>query len=133
MTTDSVITIFNRKKLGGREALIPTVIKGVTWYDHKASDGGKYGDNTDSYAVRIPYDAECDKAYIDRLEYSEEDEDSFWTIQKNDIVVRAELYDVIYNQSDLTKTQADIFKVTDYADNTIRGSIAVKHWLIGGK
>lgn len=138
MTTDSNITIYNRRMNEFRnEVLYPTVIKNCTWYYAHIVSGSQMMDNADEYSVRIPIDADFGgKQYIAAHEYAElpdEEAPKYWTISKNDIVVRGE-YDtgVIDNQMVLASQTDDIFVVSTYADNTIRGSRKVKHWRVGG-
>ena len=135
MITNSVITVFNRLKKDGIETLCPTVIKSASWHDARSSNGGKYGDSADSFSVRIPTDADTSgKVYIDPVSWRLEGEPTkHWTIQKDDIVIRGEVTDTIQNQAELSRRYVDMFRVTSWADNRVRGSRNMKHWRIGGR
>jgi len=134
MRTDSTITIFNRKVVERRERFLPTIISGVTWYGH--SGMGTTNDSSDSFKVRIPLTSDrSGKDYVDAADFKAltlEETQTRWTIQKGDFVVRGSFDQEISSESDLTSASADVFVVSMYADNTIRGSEQVKHWLIGG-
>lgn len=138
MITDSNITIFNRRVTAeGSETLFPTIIRGVTWYYAHKTGGTQYIDNADSYSVRVPINADqSGKTYVDGVTYSSMDDaeaENHWTIQKQDIVVRGELTGKVTDQTELTSATDDIFLVSTFANNTIRGSRRVKHWRIGGE
>ena len=137
MQTNSTITIFNRRlDASGKEILIPTVIDKASWYYGRGSSKGQYGDNEDSFSVRIPFNAgTSDKEYIEPWEWkdlTDEQASEHWTIQKDDIVVRGELSGTCEDQTEIMSVTDDCFLVNSFANNTIRGSDAVKHWRIGG-
>ena len=68
----------------------------------------------------------------------EEEARQHWTLQKGDIILATEtvLEDPL-NETEVrqlaAEAQVDVITVKEYADNTIRGSAAVKHWRIGGE
>lgn len=135
MITNAVITIYNRKRRGRNSVLIPTVIRDASWFYGRRAARGQFIDQDDSYQVRIPYGADTSgKAYVDRADYAELTEEGAagcWTIQMDDIVLMGEYTETVTDESDLQKLP-DRFVVNSFADNTIRGSDAVKHWRIGG-
>ena len=103
-----------------------------------------------------PYTAivEGGKQYISEEEYkklSDEDAERYWTIQKNAYIVRGQLevadqwvfdtfsfqHGVILKEAieDLAKLRQhdeDFVTITEYADNTLRGTDRTKHWRVGG-
>ncbi len=144
MMCNADIIIFN-KAVGAdrREIFLPTVIRNVCWYGSNALDGS--GAATASYKVRIPYQAEVDgrKRYVPEREYARvggAEKKKLWTLQKNS-------YAMVFQKGvigtrnefdpgevlDLSKRFDDFFTVTEYADNTIRGTDFTKHWRVGGK
>ena len=135
MQTNSTITIFNRRlDASGNDVLIPTVSDRASWFYGQGSSKGQYGDNEDSYSVRIPFDADASgKEYIDACQWKNlTDVSGYWTIQKDDIVVRGEMSGSVTDQTEIMSATDDCFLVNSFANNTIRGSDAVKHWRIGG-
>lgn len=124
--TNSDVTIFNLR-IGSdrREKLCATRIMGVSWYGTKGeavSDTDRKGKA--KCVIRIPVAAtvEAGKQYISEEKYkklSDEEAERYWTIQKGAYIVRGQ-YD------------EDFVTVTEYADNTIRGTDRTKHWRIGG-
>lgn len=143
MITNSTITVFNRRKDDdGKEELVPTVIHGVSWHEAKETSGGQGGgrnaDNADRFKVRIPVNAkQSGKTYIDSYDYrnmSDYRSSKYWTLQKEDVVIRGAYYHpvAIPDSSMLFRMTDEVFLINSYADNTIRGSRAVKHWRIGG-
>lgn len=137
MTTDSTITIYNRRMNDNdEELLIPTVIRDATWYYGRSSSAGQYSEGQGTFKVRIPYGADTSgKTYVEPWEWKELTDgqaSEHWTIQMDDIVVRGELSGTVTDQTDITSTTEDCFVVNAFANNTIRGSDRVKHWRIGG-
>lgn len=158
MTTNSDVTIFNlRVGADRREKLCATRILGVSWY---RTEGQSVSDNNRKAAtkcvVRIPFNAitEGGKQYISEEEYkklSDEEAERYWTIQKGAYIVRGQyvvagqwlfdtfsfrqgiiLKDTIEELAKLRQHDEDFVTVTEYADNTIRGTDRTKHWRIGG-
>ena len=138
MKTDSTITIFNRRRNDeGTEVLMPTVIGKCTWYYKHIVSGSEMMDNADEYSVRIPIDAvfQNGRKYVGSHEYLELKDDEvagYWTIQKNDLVVRGEYASEVQQQSVITSQSDDCFIVSTFGNNTWRGSKKVKHWRVGG-
>ncbi len=136
--TESTITIFNRRRTeSGNEVLVPTVIRNCTWYYKHIVSGSEMMDNADEYSVRIPIDAifQDRRKYIDGIGYSNLSDEAvkgYWTIQKNDMVVRGEYTETINQQSVIAQQTEDRFIVSTFGNNTWRGSNRVKHWRAGG-
>ena len=158
MTINSDVTIFNlRIGADRREKFYATRILGVSWYGSKGqvvSDTVRKG--TAQCVIRIPYTAivEGGKQYISEEEYkklSDEEAERYWTIQKGAYIVRGQyvvagqrlfdtfsfrqgiiLKDTIEELAKLRQHDEDFVTVTEYADNTIRGTDRTKHWRIGG-
>lgn len=111
---------------------------------------------TAQYTIRIPVTAtvEGGKQYISEEKYkklSDEEAERYWTIQKNAYIMRGEyvvagqwlfdtfsfrsgviLKEAIEDLAKLRKHDEDFITITEYADNTIRGTDRTKHWRIGG-
>lgn len=158
MTINSDVTIFNlRIGEDRREKFAATRILGVSWYGTKGQAvSGTDRKTTAQHVIRIPYTAtvEGEKKYIGEEEYrklSDEDAEKYWTIQKGAYIVRGQyevagkwLYDTfsfkhgVITEEELTdlaklrQNNEDFVTITEYADNTVRGTDATKHWRIGG-
>lgn len=158
MTTNSDVTIFNLR-IGAyrREKFYATRILGVSWY---RTEGQSVSDNNRKAAtkcvVRIPFNAitEGEKQYISEEEYkklSDEEAERYWTIQKNAYIMQGEyvtaeqwqfdtfsfrsgviLKEAIEDLAKLRKYDESFITITEYADNTVRGTDRTKHWRIGG-
>ncbi len=158
MTTNSDVTIFNlRIGADRREKFYATRILGVSWY----CNTGESISSTDRKAtsqcvIRIPYTAtiEGGKQYISEEKYKkllDEEAEGYWTIQKNAYIVRGQievankwvfdtfsfhngiiLKEEIEDLIKLRQQGEDFVTITEYADNTIRGTDRSKHWRIGG-
>ena len=136
MITNAVITIYNRKRRGRDSVLIPTVISEASWFYGRRAARGQFIDSDDSYQIRIPYGADTSgKTYIDPARYAamtEEEAAGYWTIQIDDFVLKGAFDSSVTDERSLRELTGDLFVVNTFADNTIRGSDAVKHWRIGG-
>ncbi len=159
MTTNADITIFNLRvnSTERREVFVPTNISEVSYY----SKIGTSGDNTSreenlKFSIRIPIDAvvEDDRTYVPEEVYkilSDDEAKKHWTIQKGSYILLGTLFhaeewkfdefnlrsgeilkEKITEMSMLQEYQSNFIIVSEYADNTIRGSHRVKHWRIGG-
>lgn len=136
MITNAAITIYNRRRSGRESKLIPTVISEASWFYGRRAVRGQFIDSDDSYQVRIPYGADTSgKTYVNPAQYAEmadEEAAGYWTIQIDDIVLKGRYSSVVTDERELRELTDDLFVVNTFADNTIRGSNAVKHWRIGG-
>ena len=137
MTINSDVTIFNlRIGADRRETFSATRILGVSWYESKGqvvSDTVRKG--TAQCVIRIPYTAtvEGGKQYISEEEYkklSDEDVEKYWTIQKNAYIMRGTYEGEIPDNP--LKSVENLVTITEFADNTIRGTNRTKHWRLGG-
>ena len=137
MTINSDVTIFNlRIGADRREKFYATRILGVSWYESKGqvvSDTVRKG--TAQCVIRIPYTAivEGGKQYISEEEYkklSDEDVEKSWTIQKNAYIMRGTYEGEIPDNP--MKSVENLVTITEFADNTIRGTNRTKHWRLGG-
>lgn len=137
MTINSDVTIFNlRIGADRREKFYATRIMGVSWYGTK----GETVSDTDrkdkaKCVIRIPATAtvEAGKQYISEGKYkklSDEDVEKYWTIQKNAYIMRGTYEGEIPDNP--LKSIENLVTITEFADNTIRGTNRTKHWRIGG-
>lgn len=141
MITNVNITIFNaRYNADDRtEVLVPTIIKGASFLESEAANTNDGVWTPESvYKLRIPYlGAEIPGSYVEAPIYKAmEDVTGKWTLRKGDYILLDE-----YGGGELTKPALDeyvkanglkVITITEYADNTIRGTDTVKHWRIGG-
>ena len=139
MILNSDITVLNKRILADHsELFIPTVIYGVHWYAVKSvGQTDSFGLPDISAVIRIPYAAtvENGRKYIREEEYNnlnDDEMDGYWSLQRNLYIARGAFKDVS-GISDLLETGADVVTIVEYADNTERGSDAMKHWRIGGR
>lgn len=145
MYVQTTITVFN-KRLGDdrREVYFPTVISGASYQEAKgSSQSGGVRSESLSYKLRIPINAKMqnDRTYAPEKAYkamAAEEAGEHWTLQKGDIILAREtaLADPV-DETALKQLAAaehlDVITVTEYADNTTRGTAMVKHWRIGGE
>lgn len=146
------ILLLNKKldRESRREAYFPTLIKGASVYDCRGSSkDGSYHSETVTYKIRIPVDAEIqeNRSYVPCTRYDDlADVSSVWTIHNDDLVIflteDAEIEidpeglplmeESVMELVKVFGFQQEIIHVTEWADNTRRGSDAVRHWRIGG-
>ena len=148
ITNAAVMTVFNGRtdKLTRRKVYIPTVIRGVSYVEAKgttATNNGVWSDDV-QYKIRVPLAAgvQDGREYICDLNYAKLDDDGAskcWTIQKGDRVILGEYVDersLLYEDEMAAyakETGLNLIHVTEYADNTLGGSLYTRHWRIGGK
>lgn len=158
VNADRHIVIFNKRldKASRREVYIPTGLAGVSFYDTRtAAQAVTMMSESFTFSIRVPIDAQATagRTYIPEADYNllaDEDAMHHWTLHKGDIVLLHntqfadidEAGELFEGQSgtepDIEALLASgifyrtIIRITEYADNTIRGSRAVKHWRIGG-
>ena len=139
ITATNTITIYNAALSDDRRKIFyPTVIEGVAWHE-AAAVAGNTGVQSKAYrfAVRIPVNASTSgKRYVSAEVYKKaEDRSAMWTIQNGDAVVLGAVADNAPVSDPITvmqKSGIKVFVITEYADNTQRGTPAVQHWRIGG-
>ena len=138
MTINADLTIFNLyiDSETKREVMIPTEITGVSWYDTRSQPNGGNRPGSASFVIRIPYTAEIQdgRTYVSETDYAEladSEKSGYWTIQKGSYVVKGTgIEATTFDQ--LREAEEDFVTVTEYADNTVRGTDRIKHWRIGG-
>lgn len=137
------ITLFNARYDANTrtEVFVPTKIKGASYYESEgvsANDG--VWTNQSIYKLRVPLiGSEIGKEYLPERKYRKvENTSGYWTIRKGDIILLTLLEGEKekYTAKEIAKISEELglklITVTEYADNTIRGSNIVKHWRIGG-
>ena len=134
------ITLFNARYDANTrtEVFIPTRIKGASYYESEgvsANDG--VWTNQSIYKLRVPLiGSEIGKEYLPERKYR--NAERYWTIRKGDIILLTLLDNEKekYTAKEIAKISEELglklITVTEYADNTVRGSDIVKHWRIGG-
>ena len=144
MYVQTAITLFNKRLSDDRrEVFLPTCIAGASYFESRGSSSSK-GVHTESlsYKLRIPVNASVQdgRSYVGEQVYkglSAEEAAAHWTIQKGDVLLACgiELTEAV-NEVQLKELAAannvDVITVSEYADNTVRGSDPVRHWRIGG-
>ena len=146
MITNTAITILNGRmdKEERRIKYFPTVTRRVSHQKAKGAtiaSNGVWGDNV-NYKIRIPLvgsDIQDKRLYMPCLEYAKlEDTEAaaYWTIKKGDLIVRGEypgdpMFEDAVNAF-VRENAVDLIHVTEYADNTMGGSLYVRHYRIGG-
>lgn len=141
MYVQTAITVFNKRLGDDRcEVYFPTCIRSASFLENKSSSHSADGAHSQSlaYKLRIPLGAKIQdgRSYVPAAKYRQLDADAAaraWTIQTGDYVLpmETELTSPV-DQKQLEALGQPIY-VKEYADNTIRGSAAVKHWRIGGE
>lgn len=148
VTNVDAVTVFNGRtdKKERRKIFLPTVIQGVSYVEAKGAvvtDNGVWSSDV-QYKIRIPWGAKIQdgRIYLPCLKYEKlEDEEALkhWTIRKEDLVIQG-AYDGEERKlfedelAAYAKEQGlDLIRITEYADNTLGGSIYTRHWRIGGK
>lgn len=144
MTLQTAVTIFNaRVGSDRREVFYPTVLDGASYQAAKTTSSSQ-GVHTEglSYRLRIPADATVQdgRTYVSETVFrslSDAEALQHWTLQAGDCIIPGEYPEAkpmsLRELSELaTQAGADLIHVKEYADNTLRGSDAVKHWRIGG-
>ena len=144
MDVQTVVTVFNaRAGSDRREVFMPTVIGGASYQEVRGASSSK-GVHSESlsFKLRIPIDAKVqdDRSYVGEAAYkalSDDDAKQHWTLRKGDYII-AGAYE---GSEELSQQELDavakgmckeLIRIAEYADNTLRGSDAVKHWRIGG-
>lgn len=145
MLVQTAVTIFNRR-LGAdrREQYFPTCILDASYLEAKGSvqSSGVRSEKL-TYRLRIPAGARTQdgRSYMGEAAYralAEDEAAGHWTLQKGDILLIRETgltepLDEAALKGLAAFLAADVITVTEYADNTIRGTDAVRHWRIGGE
>lgn len=137
------ITLFNARYDANTrtEVFIPTRIKGVSYYESEGVSANEgVWTNQSIYKLRVPLiGSEIGKEYLPERKYRKvENAERYWTIRKGDFILLALLDNEKenYTGKEIAKISEELglklITVTEYADNTVRGSDIVKHWRIGG-
>ena len=141
MYVQTAITVFN-KRLGAdrREVYFPTCIRSASFLENKSSGHSTDGAHSQSlaYKLRIPMGAtiQDSRRYVPAAKYRQMDEEEAamcWTLQTGDYVLPMETELTAPIDQKQMEALGQLIYVKEYADNTIRGSAAVKHWRIGGE
>lgn len=146
MVVQTAITVFNRRlDADRREAYFPTCIKGASYFAVCGSEHSADGVHSEKpvHKLRVPVGAEAQngRSYVSEKAYqamAEEDAAGCWTLQRGDILLAKETcllepLDEAALRRLAASLAADIITIKEYADNTIRGTAAVRHWRIGGE
>lgn len=142
MTTITAVVIFNGHidKTEKREVFTPTVIKNASYLESLGSShSGGASTESLSFKLRIPFDAQTQgRAFVNEETYkSLDDVSGNWTLRKGDYILATDgTFPDKLTLPELTALAKEhhlkLIRIVEYADNTIRGTAAVKHWRIGG-
>lgn len=144
MYVQTPITVFNRR-VGAdrREVYFPTCIRSASFLESIGSGHSTDGSHSQqlAYKLRIPADAKIQsgKTYIQETAFRLLDDQAaaqHWTLQTGDYVIpiETELADPIDAATmEGLAARSHLIAVKEFADNTIRGTAAVKHWRIEGE
>ena len=145
MTTQGAITIYNhRAGSDRRDVYIPTLVSEASYAESVSTDKpSKSIEDKPTRKLRIPISARFTdgRYYTPELLYRKLTDDTApkcWTISHGDLITRGE--PVVSAQSTEREIRAaaeaagvEVITVTEYADNTLRGSDDVRHWRIEGR
>ncbi len=148
ITNIKAVTVFNGRNDNAtrRKKYIPTVIYGVSYAEAKGStvaNNGVWSDDV-QYKIRVPLasDIQDDRKYIPDMDYEKLDDVEavkYWTINKSDFIIQGKYAgenSLLYEDEIIKYVKEngpDLIHITEYADNTLGGSIYMRHWRIGGK
>ena len=135
MITNADITIFNKvvDKASRGHVFRPTVIRGVCFVHRFSRTGGTEEQTDDAYVIRIPLSATVNgspamDSYLPQELYSASVE-GHWTIQKDDVILKG---DSLSDVTEVRKSPLEHCLITNWQDDTTRGSEYVAHMRIGG-
>lgn len=148
ITNIKAVTVFNGRNDNAtrRKKYIPTVIYGVSYAEAKGStvaNNGVWSDDV-QYKIRVPLasDIQDDRIYIPDMDYGKLDDVEavkHWTVNRGDFIIRCEYAgenSLLYEDEIIKYVKEnglDLIHITEYADNTLGGSVYMRHWRIGGK
>lgn len=143
MYTIVTVTIFNKRinRQNRSEEYYPTVIRDASYLESKGvsrSNDGFWSDEL-NYKIRIPVNAAVQdgREYVCPEVYSTTDPWTTWTVQNGAIILIGAHETDVVSPTELDRYIHDngLRKITvvQHADNTIRGSMAVRHWRIEGR
>lgn len=144
MYVQTAITVFNKRlSADRREVYFPTCIRSASLQESIGSSRSTDGAHAQAlaYKLRIPVSAKVQdgKTYISEAAYKLLDDVAaaqHWTLQTGDYVVplETELTEPVdAGTMERLASRSQLIAVKEYADNTHKGTAAVKHWRIGGQ
>lgn len=144
MYVQTAITVFNKRlSADRREVYFPTCIRSASLQESIGSSRSTDGAHAQAlaYKLRIPVSAKVQdgKTYISGAAYKLLDDVAaaqHWTLQTGDYVVplETELTEPVdAGTMERLASRSQLIAVKEYADNTHKGTDAVKHWRIGGQ
>lgn len=145
MTTQGPITIYNRR-IGRdrRDVYAPTMLSEASYSEALGSSHrDKSTEDKDVYHIRVPARATASsgRTYIGPDTYAALDDDQaalYWTTKQLDLVTRGDpVVPGPATEREIREAAAqagvEIIIIAEHADNTRRGSPAVRHWRIEGR
>lgn len=127
------VTVLNKVSSDDGVVYYPTVLKGVLYVTSRSSSRSTTGsDIKDDIKCTIPFKVGVSKPFISRLDYnklSDEEKKGYWTLAKDDIIVKAEVTDTQISLKTIDRVYEDKM-VVSFVDTLDFG--ALRHWQVGG-
>lgn len=128
------VTVLNKyRKNDGSYLYTPTVLVGVLYAEKKAVTKGTTGiDISDEIGVTVPFGVYANKTYLAPSEYvklTDLTRNNYWTITKDDYIIKSELVSTDISISTITSNLSDKCKVTKVATLDFGN---LKHWQVTG-
>lgn len=127
------ITVLNKIESDDGVFYLPTVLEGVLYVTSRSSSRTTTGsDNKDDIKCTIPFKVKVDKSFISRLDYnklSDDDKVKYWTLSKEDIIVKDIITDSQISLKMINSKYEDKM-VVSFVDTLDFGGL--RHWQVGG-
>lgn len=127
------VTVLNKVQIDDGVVYLPTVLSGVLYVTSRSSYKSKTGsDNKDDIKCTIPFKVNVDKKFISKLSYdklSNSEKTKYWTLSKDDIIVKDILTDSKISLKMINDTYAEKM-VVSFVDTLDFGGL--RHWQVGG-
>lgn len=127
------ITVLNKVESDDGVFYIPTVLRGVLYVTSRSSSRTTIGSEIkDDIKCTIPFKVEVNKPFISRLDYnklSDTDKVNYWTLSKEDIIVKDTIIDSQISLKMINSKYEDKM-VVSFVDTLDFGGL--RHWNLGG-
>ena len=127
------ITVLNKVESDDGVFYIPTVLRGVLYVTSRSSSRTTTGSEIkDDIKCTIPFKVEVNKPFISRLDYnklSDTDKVNYWTLSKEDIIVKDTIIDSQISLKMINSKYEDKM-VVSFVDTLDFGGL--RHWNLGG-
>lgn len=127
------VTVLNKIESDDGVVYLPTVLEGVLYVTSRSSSRTTTGsDNKDDIKCTIPFKVKVSKPFISRLDYnklSDDDKVKYWTLSKEDIIVKDIITDSQISLKMINSKYEDKM-VVSFVDTLDFGGL--RHWQVGG-